>query len=172
MKILQEGFVVKLSQGNLLSSVFTILVLGAACAGTGSASAGQTGELTMAGLTAWLDAYGNAWESRDAEKAAMLFAEESSYQVTPYEEPHTGPDGVREYWAGVTENQRNIRFEYQPLSVSGNTGIAHWSAEFDVESGGTHIELDGIFVLEFDASGKCARLREWWHLNSQEAAAE
>lgn len=155
-----------------LSSVFTILVLVTALTGTGSANADQSGELTMADLTAWLDSYGDAWESRDADSAANLFSEQSSYRVTPYEEAHLGPDGVREYWAGVTENQRNVRFESQPLSISGNTGIAHWSADFDVEPGGTHIELDGIFVLDFDASGKCARLREWWHVRSEGAEGE
>lgn len=140
--------------------------------GAGGSDAAKADELTMEELTSWLDAYGEAWESRDANSAAAIFSEDSSYRVTPYEEPHVGPEGVRQYWAGVTENQRNVQFEHQPLSINGNTGIAHWSANFDVEPGGTHIELDGIFVLDFDENGKCRRLREWWHLRSQEAATE
>lgn len=123
-------------------------------------------ELTKAALAKWLDAYGDAWETRDADAAAQIFAEDATYRVTPYEEPHVGRDGVRSYWAGVTENQRNVQFEYQTLSVSGNSGIAHWSASFDVAPDGTKIELDGIFVLEFAADGKCRRLREWWHLKA------
>lgn len=126
----------------------------------------------MSKLTDWLDAYGEAWESRDPDKAASLFTEDSSYQVTPYENPHVGQDGVRQYWATVTASQRNIEFEHRALSFSGNTGIVHWSAQFDVEPGDTHIELDGIFVLEFDEGGKCRRLREWWHLRSQTAESE
>ena len=122
--------------------------------------------LTMAELSTWLDAYGEAWESRDADKAASLFAADSTYRVTPYEDVHTGQEGVRQYWAGVTTSQRNVVFEYQVLSVTGNTGIAHWSASFDVEPGDVHLELNGIFVLEFDADGKCTQLREWWHLNN------
>ncbi len=129
----------------------------------------QSSQLTMAALTNWLDAYGDAWESRDPDKAAKLFSEDSSYRVTPYEEPHVGQDGVREYWAGVTANQRNIQFEYQPLSVNGDTGIAHWSVAFDVEPTGTRIELDGIFVLAFDQNGNCRQLQEWWHLRSENA---
>jgi ketosteroid isomerase-like protein len=123
-------------------------------------------ELTMSALSNWLDAYGEAWESRDADAAAKIFSEDANYHVTPYEDPHVGQDGVRNYWAGVTENQRNVQFEYQTLSVTGNTGIAHWSANFDVAPDGPHIELNGIFVLEFDADGKCRRLREWWHLQT------
>lgn len=123
-------------------------------------------DLTMSALSSWLDAYGEAWESRDADAAATIFSKDATYQVTPYEDPHVGREGVRSYWAGVTENQRNVRFEYEPISVSGNTGVAHWSADFDVAPDGPHIELNGIFVLQFDADGKCRRLREWWHLQT------
>jgi hypothetical protein len=62
-----------------------------------------------------------------------------------------------------------VQFEHEALSVSGDTGIAHWSAMFDVAPDGTKIELNGIFVLEFDADGKCRRLREWWHLKAEAA---
>ena len=131
--------------------------------GTGSAMADEH-ELTMSGLSNWLDAYGAAWETRDADAAAKIFSEDATYQVTPYEEPHVGQEGVRNYWAGVTENQRNVQFEHEAISVTGNTGIAHWSAMFEVAPDGTAIELNGIFVLEFDEHGNCRSLREWWHL--------
>jgi ketosteroid isomerase-like protein len=138
----------------------------------GLANESSSTEMTMENLVAWLDAYGEAWESRDADKAATLFSSDSTYQVTPYEEPHRGPDGVRQYWAGVTENQRNVQFEHEPLSINGNTGIAHWSAQFDIDPDGPHLELNGIFVLKFDQDGKCSQLREWWHLKGPEAGAE
>lgn len=143
----------------------SILLICTAITSTGAACADQA-ELSMAALTAWLEAYGEAWESRDPAMAAALFAQDSSYQVTPYDDAHVGRKGVADYWASVTASQRNVRFDYQPLSVSGNTGIAHWSAEFDVEPTGARIALDGIFVLDFDQNGKCVRLREWWHSKS------
>ncbi|MGH8247278.1 MAG: hypothetical protein ACREUU_12710, partial [Gammaproteobacteria bacterium] len=46
------------------------------------------GVLTVDHLRSWLEAYGEAWEARDADKAAGLFGEDSSYQDSPYEEPH------------------------------------------------------------------------------------
>lgn len=144
----------------LLSVIFSVLVL------YGRSIPADDFTLTMTELSNWLDAYGEAWESRDADAAVRIFSEDASYRVTPYEEPHAGRSGIHDYWAGVTENQRNVRFEHQALSVSGNTGIAHWSAKFNVEPDGTKLELDGIFVLEFDQDGNCRRLREWWHLNS------
>ncbi len=139
--------------------------------GTGNAMADES-SLMMSDLSNWLEAYGEAWESRDADAAANIFSEDATYQVTPYEEPHVGQDGVRDYWAGVTESQRDVQFEHQAISVTGNTGIAHWSATFEVAPDGTTLELDGIFVLEFDEDGKCQRLREWWHLQTPGAEGQ
>ena len=119
--------------------------------------------LTMDELSGWLDAYGEAWETRDADAAVKIFADDATYRVTPYEKPHVGHSGIHEYWASVTANQRNVRFTHEALSVQGDIGIAHWSAEFDVAPEGIKIELDGVFVLEFDSQGKCRSLLEWWH---------
>jgi ketosteroid isomerase-like protein len=152
----------------VLSGLFVIL----AATDTGFANESSSSDLTMEKLAAWLDAYGAAWESRDADKAATLFSPDATYQVTPYEEPHRGRDGVRQYWADVTENQRNVEFAHEPLSINGNTGIAHWSARFDIAPDGPQLELNGVFVLEFDQDGKCRQLREWWHLNSPQVAPE
>lgn len=151
------------------SYVFAIIV--ASVFGTGNTMADES-TLTMRELSSWLEAYGEAWESRDADAAAEIFSDDATYRVTPYEEPHIGKDGVRNYWAGVTENQRNIQFEHRAISVTGNTGVAHWLAAFEVEPDGTKIELDGIFVLEFDEDGKCRQLREWWHLKTGAAAGQ
>ena len=127
--------------------------------------AGKAGgaDLTVAAFESWLARYGAAWETRDASAAGALFTIDARYRETPFEEPKTGRAGIEEYWRGVTADQRDVKFESGLLSVRGATGIAHWSAKFRLASSGATVELDGIFVLEFDASGQCRSLREWWH---------
>jgi uncharacterized protein (TIGR02246 family) len=124
----------------------------------------QAQSLTNAKLGAWLEKYGEAWETRDPEKAAAIFTENATYHEMPFDEPKMGRKGIREYWAGVTADQRDVQFDSQALAVEGNRGVAHWSAKFRSQSTGATLELDGVFVLEFDASGLCTSLREWWHL--------
>ncbi|MBT8445770.1 MAG: nuclear transport factor 2 family protein [Gammaproteobacteria bacterium] len=126
-------------------------------------------DLTAADLERWLQAYQAAWESRDAEQAAGLFTANASYRVNPFETAHQGRDQIRRYWAEVTRDQQDVRFSYEVLAVSGNTGIAQWHAEFSARSTGAAIALDGIFVLDFASADKCQRLREWWHLKVDEA---
>lgn len=114
-------------------------------------------------LEAWLEGYGQAWESRDPEAAAALFSEDARYYETPFIAPAQGRDGVREYWTHATRNQSDIRFSYNIVSVSGGWGIARWWATFRRVPSDMTVRLDGIFLLEFDDEGLCHELREWWH---------
>ena len=85
-------------------------------------------QLTAAALEKWLTGYERAWEQRDANAAAELFTPNASYHEMPFEAPKAGQAGIREYWAQVTADQRDIDFKSQVISVTGQTGVAHWSA--------------------------------------------
>jgi hypothetical protein len=117
-------------------------------------------------LTAWLDAYGKAWQTRDAAAAGKLFTAEATYHEMPFDAPKAGRAAIEDYWRGVTADQRDVVFKSEVISFDGKTGVAHWSAKFRLESTGATIELDGVFVLEFDKSGVCSGLREWWHVRA------
>ena len=120
--------------------------------------------LTAAAVEKWLAGYERAWESRDAARAAELFTPNASYHEMPFDAPKAGQAGIREYWSSVTADQRDIDFKSQVVAVNGQTAVAHWSATFTATSIGARVELDGVFVLTFDSSGRCTELREWWHL--------
>lgn len=127
----------------------------------------STRPLTKAAVEAWLARYGEAWEQRDPARAAALFTENAPYHEMPFDAPKAGRSGIREYWATVTADQRNVRFESQVLAVEGRTGVAHWSASLSSASSGARVELDGVFVLTFDGDALCSELREWWHVRTR-----
>lgn len=133
---------------------------------TGWAGIADAKPMTSRALEAWLDRYGSAWQSRDAAAAGRLFTVDANYHEMPFDAPKKGRSGIEEYWSKVTADQRDIQFSSQVISVTGNTGVAHWSAKFRLESNGAIIELDGVFVLEFAESGECVSLKEWWHVRS------
>jgi len=124
--------------------------------------------LTPAALEAWLERYGAAWEARDGSAAGRLFTTDVRYHESPFDEPKKGRSGIEEYWRSVTADQREVQFESRIIAVNGNTGVAHWSAKFRLESSGAMVELDGVFVLEFDSLDQCSTLREWWHVRGSE----
>jgi uncharacterized protein (TIGR02246 family) len=125
-----------------------------------------TQTLTVAALEAWLARYEQAWEQRDPAQAAALFTADAPYHEMPFDAPKTGRTGIRDYWATVTADQRNVDFKSQVVAVNGQTGVARWSASLTSAASGTRVELDGVFILRFDDSGLCSELREWWHVRT------
>jgi uncharacterized protein (TIGR02246 family) len=119
--------------------------------------------MTYEDIRMWLDAYGRAWETRDAQAVGELFAEDATYQETPFVEPMRGRAAIREYWVNaVVRTQEQIRFGYQILAVAEDSCIAHWWASFVRVSTQTQVKLDGIFLLTFTPGNLCSELREWW----------
>jgi uncharacterized protein (TIGR02246 family) len=114
-------------------------------------------------LRRWLDSYRSAWEERDPEAVIRLFAEDATYQETPFSQPMRGREAIRQYWSrAVVAYQEAIQFGYEVLAITEVSAIAHWWASFVRVSSKTQVSLDGVFVLAFDKSGRCQELREWW----------
>jgi len=110
-------------------------------------------DLSKAALERWLSGYEQAWESRDAPRAAELFTADARYQEMPFDAPKMGRDGIRDYWASVTADQRDIDFRSQVIAVDAMTGVARWSRRSLRRC--ARVELDGVFILTFDAAGRC-----------------
>jgi hypothetical protein len=111
----------------------------------------------------WIDAYADAWRTRDAAAAASLFADESLYRDHPLGEPHRGQEGVRSYWADVTATQDRVDVRMGQPIVSVDRRRA--AVEFWVRmlNDGAAVTLAGILFLRFADDGRCEELREAWH---------
>lgn len=119
--------------------------------------------LTHATADSWLTRYGRAWEQADPTQAARLFTEDCRYFETPYSAPAVGRAGVMKYWQAVPDGQAGVSFRFRILALQAQTVIAHWSASYTHVSTRARVDLDGMFLLEFDERGLCSSLREWWH---------
>jgi hypothetical protein len=124
--------------------------------------------MTHAQLTQWLDAYGDAWERLDADKAASLFSENVKYYETPFELSAEGTEGVRRYWSAETGRHRDVKLHYEIVSVMDQRAVVLWQADYTRTTTKAKVRLDGIFLLDFDAGGRCKVLREWWHRKEEQ----
>jgi len=111
----------------------------------------------------WLEGYGRAWRDRNAQAAADLFTEDSTYQVTPFVDPMRGRAAIFEYWSHVAQTQRDIQFAWEVLAVTPEIGIARWWASFVIVPQELQTKLDGIFLISLESGGRCRSLKEWWH---------
>jgi hypothetical protein len=112
----------------------------------------------------WLVSYGIAWQTGDARTAIELFADDAKYYENPFADPMVGKDAIHRYWSeGAGESQKDVHFTHRAIAVVEGKGLAQWQATFVRVLSGNLVQLDGFLMAEFDASGKCAVFREWWH---------
>lgn len=110
----------------------------------------------------WAEAYRIAWEQADSEAAADLFTEDATYRDNIYEDAHQGRQGVIDYWSGVTSGQSNVKVVMgEPVVTDRRANVEFWTT---LEAGGAPITLAGCLLLDFDDSGKCTALREYWQV--------
>lgn len=111
----------------------------------------------------WLADYGAAWMARDEKAFAALFEDAALYYWTPFEDPKKGQTEIAAAFAQAVIDQTDIDFGARALYVQAELGAAHWSCAFTRKGSGQRVHLDGIFVVQFGASGKALSFREWWH---------
>jgi hypothetical protein len=120
-------------------------------------------ELTLATFEDWLTRYGAAWEHRDGEAGAALFATHAEYYWTSFEEPKRGRAEIAAALSHETARQTEVSFSYRVLALAGSLGIAGWRTQYRRVGTGELIHLDGVLTAEMDNDGLCVQLREWWH---------
>ena len=112
-------------------------------------------------LDEWIEGYRRAWEERDAEAAANLFTEDATYRSNIFEEPHRGRAGVKSYWESVTSSQSDVAVRMgTPFSDGTRVAVEFWTS---MRVDGEESTLPGCLLLDFDESGLCRRLREYWN---------
>ena len=73
----------------------------------------------------WLNILRESWLNKDSVKAASLFTNTTFYQETPFMDPYTTLDEIREEWQHIkNENIQNI--EIKVLAIDKLTVIAQW----------------------------------------------
>jgi ketosteroid isomerase-like protein len=108
-------------------------------------------------VQAWLDAYVAAWHSYDRDAISDLFSTDATYRYHPYDEPEQGRDTIVDDWLDEPDEPGSWEARYEPLLVEGEGAIA--TGETRYSDGQT---FSNLFVLEFDADGRCRSFTEWF----------
>ena len=110
----------------------------------------------------WLKNLGKAWVEKKPAIMAEICAPNVKYFETPFGKPYTSPAAVQKLWEHYVPNfQKDIKFNYEILSVTLTTGIAHWSVEYTRIKDNQKVILDGIFQVMLNREGLCTLFRMW-----------
>jgi hypothetical protein len=116
-------------------------------------------------VSRWLTEYVKAWHSYDPQAIGDLFSEDASYAWHPWDE---GDDVVRgreqivAAWLRDKDPPGTYQAEYAPLAVEGDVAVASGRSRYFDSSGALEREYDNVFVMRFDAQGRCTAFTEWF----------
>jgi hypothetical protein len=114
----------------------------------------------------WLVSLGNAWINLDSKAAANICSEDVVYFENIFLDPLTSRTDVEKQWYKDLEFQKDVKFDFEIISVNQNVGVARWWATLMiVDPKSVHDETyiyDGIFVVRLDDQGLCKEFRQWF----------
>jgi hypothetical protein len=120
--------------------------------------------LTQATVQAWLFAYARAWETYDPTAVGDLFTEDATYLYHPFDEPIRGRLTIVASWLDDQDPRGTYEGRYEPVVIEGNLAVAHGRSRYFRDASKSELvrEYDNLFLIEFDAEGRCRSFREWY----------
>jgi ketosteroid isomerase-like protein len=113
--------------------------------------------MTQQQIQKWLDAYVEAWHSYDAAAIGELFSDDATYAYRPHDEPLRGRAAIVESWLEEPDAPGSWEGSYAPLLIDGDRAVAIGETRY---SNGRR--FSNLFVLRFDAGGRCSEFVEWY----------
>lgn len=101
------------------------------------------------------------WEGRLPDVIVDLFAEDADYRESPFTQPLSGLNAIRQRWNDICARQANIDFDAQRIWVSGTTVLCSWHAAYTRRRTAERVRVRGFTTLELNGDGKVWRLRQW-----------
>jgi SnoaL-like domain len=109
----------------------------------------------------WIERYGRAWETADADEIVELFTPDASYRSNVFREPYLGRDAIRRYWQRGAGNQREVVVTMgRPVMTADRVAVEWWTTMVDPDEG--ELTLPGCLLLRFAPDGRCHDLWEYW----------
>lgn len=106
-------------------------------------------------FTAWLTAFGDAWEAGDASRLSPLFTVGASFAPDPFAQVVRGRRTLLTHFEELFAAWPGASFSAQVLGVGDTYGVAHWRVSSADRA------MDGVWVVALDGRGRCESLREW-----------
>ncbi|HEX2142517.1 MAG TPA: nuclear transport factor 2 family protein [Candidatus Limnocylindria bacterium] len=121
----------------------------------------------MSGETvqAWLDRYVEAWRTNDPEQVRALFTDDAVYRYRPYGgERHAvrGLNPIVGNWLEEQDPPGSWEARYEPYAVDGDRAVAAGYSRYYASDKGPERTFHNVFLLRFDADGRCAEFTEYY----------
>jgi SnoaL-like domain len=110
-------------------------------------------------MSAWVAAYERAWRTPGTEMLREFFAAEATYQMAPFLEPYRGLSAIEELWERERDGPGEpFTMEWEIVAVEADTGVVYTEVRYEQPPR----DFRNLWIVRFDASGRCAEFQEWF----------
>jgi ketosteroid isomerase-like protein len=110
-------------------------------------------------LREWIAAYERAWRAGGTAALSELFSGDATYRTAPYERAYRGLEAIAELWEREREGPGEVfTIDSEIIAVEGDTGVARVEVRYGDPA---RREYRDLWIVRFDASGRCAEFEEW-----------
>lgn len=107
----------------------------------------------------WVDRYEGAWRTPGTDELGRLFADDATYRVSPWARPVEGLAAIAALWEDEREGpDEPFTMASEVVAVDGDTAVVRLAVDY-LRPGGTRWR--DLWVLRFDADGRCVAFEEW-----------
>jgi len=75
-------------------------------------------------VTAWIEAYVDAWRSNDPVRIGALFSQDATYAYDPWSHPLQGRQAIIDDWLNEPDEAGSWEAEFRPMLVHGEPALA------------------------------------------------
>ena len=114
-------------------------------------------------VQAWLDRYVELWRNPDPLAIGELFSEDVVYRHGAYAPPIVGRAALVEHWLADPDPDGSWEVDWRVELVGDEMAAVSGTTTYNaLARPGYEGEYSNVFLLRFDADGRCAEFREWW----------
>jgi ketosteroid isomerase-like protein len=125
---------------------------------------------TRADTDAWVTAYERAWRTAGTGPLRELFSEDATYRMSPYEEPASGPAEIAALWEREREGpDEPFEMSHEIVAVEGDTAVIRVEVKY---GGPDRLAYRDLWIVRFDADGRCREFEEWPFWPGQQIVAK
>ena len=126
--------------------------------------------MTRASVGAWIGAYERAWRTAGTESLGVLFTEDATYRMSPYEETATGLPAIAELWEREREGtDEPFEMGSEVVAVEGDTAVVRVAVRY---GGPDRLEYRDLWIVRFSSDGRCREFEEWPFWPGQQIVAK